>query len=85
MHEMDYVHGLVNVCLALIHSILRKEGSVRGEFQHSETLNIVAQLIKSQRQILGFNLKVRKAKQQATGSYLHLISKYQSCFLEFSE
>ena len=33
------------------------------------------QLIKTQRQILGFNLKTRKAKQSATGSYLHLSQK----------
>ena len=35
----------------------------------------VAQLIKTQRQKLGFNLKVREAKQPATGSYLYLCLK----------
>lgn len=34
-----------------------------------------AWLIKTQRQILGINLKSRKAKQTASGSYLDLIPK----------
>ena len=38
----------------------------------------VAQLVKIQRQKLGFNLKVRKAKEPATGSYLYLSPKWQS-------
>ena len=42
----------------------------------------VAQLIKTQRQILGFNLKVRKAKQSVTGSYLYLSLKWRSCLQE---
>ena len=42
----------------------------------------VARLIKTQRQILGFNLKVRKAKQPVTGSYLYLSPKWRSCLQE---
>ena len=34
-----------------------------------DDLILEAQIIKTQRQILGFNLKTRKAKQSATGSY----------------
>ena len=34
-----------------------------------------AQLIKTQREKLGFNLKIQKAKQPATGSYLDLNPK----------
>ena len=36
----------------------------------------VALLIKTQRQKLGFNLKVRKTKQLATGSYLYFSPKW---------
>ena len=36
---------------------------------------LVARIIKTQRQILGFNLKIRKTKQPATGSYLNLGQK----------
>ena len=48
---------------------------------HSPVLNSlpflpVAQLTKTQRQKLGFNLKVRKAKQSAIGSYLYLNPKW---------
>ena len=42
----------------------------------------VAQLIKTQRHIMGFNLK---AKQPATGSYLYLSPKWLSCLQESSE
>ena len=42
----------------------------------------VAQLIKIQRQILGFNLNVRKAKQPATGSYLYHSLKWWSLIWE---
>ena len=58
---------------------------------HCSTINK-----KTQRQILGFNLKIRKAIQPATGSYLYLSLKMailplgmrlravSSCFIVFS-
>ena len=42
----------------------------------------IAQVIKTQRQKLGFNLKVRKAEQSVTGSDLYLSLKWRSCFQE---
>ena len=45
-------------------------------FLHSP---FIAWSIKKNRQILGFSLKVRKAKQPATGSYLYLSPEWQSC------
>ena len=42
----------------------------------------VARLIKTQRQILGSDLKVRKTKQPVTGSSLYLSLKWRSCLPE---
>ena len=39
-------------------------------------------LTKAQGQKLGFNLKIQKAKQAVTGSYLDLSLKWQPCLLE---
>ena len=41
----------------------------------------IAQIIKSQRQKVGFNLKIRKAKQPS--SYFYLRPKWQSCLKEY--
>lgn len=38
--------------------------------------------IKTKWQKLGYNLKVKKTKQSATGSYLSLVQKLQSCLHE---
>ena len=40
------------------------------------------QLIKTQGPKLGFNLKIRKAKHPAIGSYLDLSLKWRSCLQE---
>lgn len=43
---------------------------------HAKTLGVFkVRLIKTQRETLGFNLKVRKVEQLATGFYLYLSSK----------
>ena len=42
----------------------------------------VAQLVNIQRQKLGFNLKVRKAKEPTSGYNLYLSLKWPSCLQE---
>ena len=44
---------------------------------------VEAQIIKTQREKLRFNLEVRKAKQSGTGSYLNLSPKWQSCLQKY--